>query len=132
MSTDDVNALAESIHSARVEVTRHQNAITAAPALTDVPPEVDRHDRDIGDITDMMDTRMSGMMSHCSGSGMGMMHDRIGTIGSEMHSDRDAMLDAETLAEAREECTAHTHRMNGMLDDMQGSLGSMGCSMMGR
>lgn len=131
MGGDDVNALGQNIQSARLEVARHQNAITAASSLTDVPSETDRHDRAMSDITYMMDNTMGAMMSHCSGPGMGTMHDRIGNMGSEMQSDREAMLNAGTLPEAREECTAHTHRMNGMLDEMQQSLGNMGC-MMGR
>lgn len=132
MGNHDASAIADSVQSMRVEVGRHRDAITGAVSLTDVPPETERHDRAVADITHIMNTTMDGMMSHCSGSGMGMMHDRIGSIGSEMQSDREAMLNAQTLADARAECTAHSHRMSGMLDDMQGALGSFGCAMMDR
>jgi hypothetical protein len=76
-----------------------------------------------------MGTRMGVMMSHCSGSGMGMMHERMGGIDSEMRSYRGAMTDAPTLANAREVCTAHTGHVTGMLDDMQRYLGTVGCTM---
>jgi hypothetical protein len=130
MQEDDAGLLAENIRSARLEVSRHQNAVSAASALTEVPAEMTRHDREMGNVMDMMDSRMSGMMSHCSGSGMGMMHDRMGGIDSEMRSYRDAMWDAPTLADAREVCAAHTRQVSGMLDDMHRSLGTVGC--MGR
>lgn len=127
---DDAGALAENIRSARLEVARHQDAVGVTSALAEVPAEVDRHDRNMDDIMDTMGTRMSGMMSHCSGSGMGMMHDRMSGIGSEMRSYRGAITDVPTLIDARELCTAHTLQVNGMLDDMQRSLGTVGC--MGR
>lgn len=127
MQNDDVRALGASIDSARLEVSRHQDAITSATTLTEIPPEVDRHDHNIGDIMDAMDVRMGGMMSQCSGAGMSAMHDRMDAIASEMQSDRNAMLDAATLVDARNECTAHTGRMDGMLDEMQQSLLTVGC-----
>lgn len=131
MQNDDVRALGGSIDSARLEVVRHQDAVTNADTLTALPAEIDRHDHNMGDIMDTMDTRMGGMMSHCSGPGMGTMHDRMDGIASEMRSHREAMTGAATLADAQSECTLHTHRMNGMLDAMNQSLSTVGCSMMG-
>lgn len=130
MQDGDVTALGASIDSARLEVSRHQDAVTRAGRLTEIPPEADRHDHNMGDIMGAMDMRMGGMMSHCSGSGMNAMHDRMGTINSEMQEHRDALLGAITLGEARNVSTAHSDRMEGALDEMQQSLVTVGC--MGR
>lgn len=130
MQDGDVGALGANIDSARFEVSRHQDAVTSASMLTDIPLEVDRHDHNMGDIMGAMDMRMGGMMSHCSGAGMSVMHDRMSAMASEMQEHHDAMLGAETLTEARNVCTTHTGRMDGMLDEMQQSLMTVGC--MGR
>lgn len=132
MQGADVSALAGSIESARVEVTRHEDAVTSATTLEELPTEVDRHERNMGGILDTMSTRMGGMMSHCSGSGMNAMHDGMVAITSEMRSYRDTMIDAATLATAQSECTTHAHRVDGMLDGMGHALDSVGCTMMGR
>jgi hypothetical protein len=133
MMDGDVGALDSSIQSARLEVTRDQDAVVQAASLQQISTEVERHDRDMGDIMGGMDSRMGGMMSRCSGAGMGVMHDRMGTLASEMRSYDAALKSAATLTDARAACTAHARRVNGMLDDMQRSLGNVGCmSMMGR
>lgn len=132
MRDADVNALADNIDSARLEVSRHQDAILGAGTLTEVPPEVDRHERNMGNVMTMMGTSMDGMMSHCAGAGMTTMHDRMDDVDAEMLSYRDAMLGTVTLTDARNECAIHTQRMEGMLNDMQRSLMAVGCGMMGR
>ena len=129
--TQDVTALDGSIQSARSELVRHEDAIASATTLTALPVELDRHDHIIGDIMGMMDVSLSGMTSRCTGSGMSMLPARMDTLTAEMHSDRDIMTAAETLVDARSECTVHTQRANAVLDEMRQSLDGMGC-MMGR
>jgi len=132
MQGGDVSALDEDIGAARLEVTRHQDAITGMATLAQLPPEIDRHEHDMGNLMGAMGTRMGGMTSHCSGSGMTAMHDGVGAITSEMRSYRDTLTAAPTLADARKECSAHARRVDGMLDEMEQSLATVGCSMMGR
>jgi hypothetical protein len=124
-----VTALGGSIESARLELTRHQDAVAAASTLTALPVEIDRHDRTMGDIMGMMDISLGGMTSGCSGSGMGAVPDRMDAVTFEMRSDREAMTAAATLADARNECAAHTDRVNGLLDEMDRSLDTIGCKM---
>ena len=126
-----VTALGGSIESARLELARHEDAVTNTSTLTALPVEIDRHDHTMGDIMGMMDISLGEMTSRCTGSGMGMVPDRMDALTSEMRSDRETMTAAATLVDARNQCATHIHRANGLLDEMQRSLDTIGC-MMGR
>ena len=128
-TSSNVAALSEGIQAARDEVTRHDDAIMNAQSMTVVPGEVDRYETNMQDIFSGMNSRMGGMMGHCSGSGMGTMHGMMGDVTTELASHRDIMSAETNLTDARTACTAHAHRVNGMLDGMNGSLGRMGCMM---
>ena len=127
MSGSNVTALSDGIQEARAEVTRHDNAIENALSISVVPNEVDRYETNMGNIMSSMSSTMGGMMSHCSGSGMGTMHGVMGDLTAELSDHRTLMVGETDLAEARVACTAHVTRVNGMLDGMHGALGSMGC-----
>lgn len=126
--TEGVSA---SITSVRLEMTRHEDAVANLSTLTALPVEIDRHDHIMSDIVGMMGMGMDGMMSRCSGSGMGVMPDSMDAILSEMRSDREAMAAATTLSDARNECAAHIARVNGTLKAMEQSLDTVSCTMMG-
>ena len=127
MGGSNVVALSEGIQEARAEVTRHDNAIESAQSTSVVPTEVDRYETNMGNIMSSMSSTMGGMMSHCSGSGMGTMHGVMGDLTAELSDHRTLMVGETDLADARAACTAHVTRVNGMLDGMHGALGSMGC-----
>jgi hypothetical protein len=124
---DDVSALRGQVQAARTEVGRHHDAALAAPTLSALMTEVDHHDTRMSGIMDGMNGRMGGMMSHCSGSGMMRMRGMMGDLETAMDSHRADMRDMPALEEAREQCSAHTESMNGMLDGMHAALDSMGC-----
>lgn len=124
---ENAGAVTTEIDTARSEVERHQAAIEEATTLDDVATEIDAHDLNMAAAADMLSLTTSEMKSHCSGSGMATMRDRLSSLHEELLSDHDAMVSAATLADARAECTAHTKRVDDMLDDMAASVGSMGC-----
>jgi hypothetical protein len=124
---DDVSALRSQVQAARTEVGRHHDAALAAPSLSALMTEVDHHDARMSDLMDGMNGMMGGMMSHCSGSGMMRMRGTMGDLETAMSSHRAEMRAVLGVEEAREQCSAHTESMNGMLDGMNAALGSMGC-----
>jgi hypothetical protein len=129
MGGRNVASLSENIQAARTEVTRHGDAITNAQSMAAIPTEVDRYETTMHDILSGMSSTMGGMMSHCSGSGMGTMHGMMGNVTTELASHRTVMTAETDLADARTACTAHAQRVDGMFDGMQGALGQMGCMM---
>jgi hypothetical protein len=125
---ENVSALTAEIDTARSEAVRHQAAIVKATSLDEVATEIDAHDLDLSAPVNMLSTTMASMTSHCSGSGMGTMHDQLSSLQAEMLSDHDAMVSAASLTAAREETTAHTERVIDILDEMDASIGTMGCT----
>jgi hypothetical protein len=53
----------------------------------------------------------------------------VGDMETELASHRSVMTSETTLDDTRSACTAHTDRIDGMLDNMGGALGEMGCMM---
>ena len=124
---DDVSALRSQVQAVRTEVGRHHDAALAAPTLAVFMTEVDDHDARMSEIMDGMKGMMGGMMSHCSGSGMMRMRGMMGDLETAMDSHREDMRDMPALEDAREQCSAHTESMYGMLDGMHAALGNVAC-----
>jgi len=116
---------------ARHELDRHHSSVMAAASLSAVESEAGSHDSRMGRIMGDMDHAMA-MMSHCSGSGMGEMHDMIDGMESETRNHVAILEGAADLDAAEAACGEHVTRMSAMVDRMNDALGRTRCPMMNR
>lgn len=131
MHDQGTGSMGNELQAARMEVDRHHNAVMNAPTLAELPTELQRHMGQMGTIRTQMNGTMDGMMtSHCSGSAMSSMHGMIGSMGEDLLAHQNAMSHAATLDEARSRCAAYTDTMHSLFQNMQNTLGNMGCTTM--
>jgi len=123
---DGSAALRRDLSDARVEISRHHEAVIAAPSLAVILDDADRHQGAMDDMMSRMGSTMDAM-SHCAGPGMGRMHEQMDVMRGETDAHREALGGASDMPAARAACTAHTDKMNGMIDGMGQSTGNMGC-----
>lgn len=123
---DGSGALRRHVSDARVEISRHHDAVMGAPSLAVIRDEADRHEVAMDDMMGRMGSMMDAM-SHCQGPGMAQMHEQMGDMRSEMDAHPDALAGASDLPAAFGACTAHTEKMNDTIDGMGQSIGNMGC-----
>jgi hypothetical protein len=124
--SQSVAAMRGEVAAARDEVARHHDLALATTSMPGMMTELDRHEVTMEGIFGRMDAAM-GEMSHCSGGGMMQMRDMMDGMQSAMSAHR-AELEADTsLDDARARCASHLAAMDGMLDNMDGALGGMGC-----
>lgn len=128
MHDQSSGSMQNELQAGRTEVDRHHDAVLHAATLAALPIELERHMGRMGNIKTQMNRAMDGMMmSHCEGSGMSRMHDMIGSMSADVQAYQAGMAHAATLEEARSQCSAYTHTMQGLFQNMQITLNGMGC-----
>lgn len=124
MSEADMRSM---IADVRAENDEHQAAAAAATTLDGMHAESARHGGVMSEMMSDMSAMMNEMSSHCTGAGMEAMHGMHGDMTGEMSRHATAMDGAAELAGAKAEVGRHGQTMAGMLDDMDGASGDMGC-----
>jgi hypothetical protein len=123
-------AMANHLTEAEQELDRHHDVVMDEVTLPGVVSEAGTHDSNMSRVMEGMDDAMADMMSHCSGAGMGEVHEMMTNMQSEMHAHTGALENAADLGSAQTLCASHVADIREMLSTMHGALGRTGCRMM--
>jgi hypothetical protein len=127
----DASALHGDIDDGRREADRHHAAVGSMQSMGEMEAEMQLHDGAMDGVMASVDGAMDGM-SGCMGdsSSMTEIMEMMGMMASMMDEHREAMAGADEVSVAQAESDEHHAAMMDLLDGMEGTVATMGCSQM--
>lgn len=101
----------------RAEVDRHHESVLLATSLSEMDPELDRHEAAMGSMMGRTRRHMNEMR-HCAGAGMMELAHALNEIELEMSFHRQQLEGAPNLDYAHNACSDYAATMADMFDDM--------------
>jgi hypothetical protein len=132
---DGTALMYDALADARVENERHADACEAVPSMDEMMDELERHDLAMEEVMARMGDARAQMgrsgsmmgMGHCGGAAFGHMSETLDGVPAAMSEHEVRMKAAESLDEARSECSTHVDGMAEMMQSMTTDLDGMPC-----